>query len=393
MAFQGLSSSELGNVHYMKSKLQQQQGVRPSSSRLLLGYLVPFLLGLSVGCCLVLMLSWGSWREESRMDVFIQVAPAPDIYHRTKSRLLDGEEEKVKEVGRRPNSWHRVPLVGGCPEHPLQLLILVLSAPDSSLRRMAIRGTWMHHYSSRKVLSTTRFLVGLLNLPEEQLSSLREEQDVYQDLLLLEDLKDSYLNLSAKVLLGLEWSQAENVDFDYLVKTDDDSYVRIEAVSEALRQMECQNELYWGYFMGHAFPEPTGKWMERNWFKCPHYFPYAMGGGYVLSRKLVETVTRFSERLILYSNEDVTVSSWLSPYRLLRKHDLRFNVESLSHGCNNRYIISHKERVRSFYEKYSSLSKNRTLCSEEKEIRPAYVYNWTSSPLDCCERIKGLPLT
>ena len=175
-----------------------------------------------------------------------------------------------------------------------------------------------------------------------------------------------------------------------MVKTDDDSYIRIEKLAAALIKMNCEERLYWGYFMGHAFPELTGKWAETRWFHCPHYLPYAMGGGYVLSRRTVQAIVRFSSRLKLYSNEDVAVASWLAPYRLVRKHDLRFNVESLSHGCNNGYIISHKERVRMLYEKYTSLLRNRTLCSEEKEIRPAYVYNWTVSPLQCCERLKGL---
>lgn len=381
------TSSVLGIVHHKKCK------VPVSSRKLLLNYFIPFLVGLSMGCGLVVMLCGGNWWEGDRIEVFIQVAPAPHVTHRDREKLPQIAFEELQENEKRVHSLHTIPIVSSCPDRPLQLVILVLSAPSSSIRRMAIRGTWMHNYRPRNVLVTTRFLIGLLNLPEEELYSLKEEQAVYSDLLLLEDLKDSYHNLSTKVLLGLQWSLAENMEFDYLIKTDDDSYVRIEAVSDALRQMECHENLYWGYFMGYAFPEPTGKWMERNWFKCPHYFPYAMGGGYVLSKKVVEMVTKFSERLVIYNNEDTTMSSWLTPYRLLRKHDIRFNVESQSHGCNNRYLISHKERVRSFYNKYSSLIKNGTLCLQEKEIRPAYIYNWTSSPLDCCKRIKELAIT
>ena len=361
------------------SKSQNQQNTEALlSSRILVDYVVPFLLGLFLGGLLVFIFCWGNqWEESDRVEVFIQVAPAPPNGGKAGSKKATG-------------SHKRISIVSGCPDRPLQLLVFVLSAPSANLRRMAIRGTWMHNFRSRHVLCTTKFLVGLFNLSEGTIASLQREQSLYQDLLLLEDLKDSYANLSAKVLLGFEWSQVNKVDFDYLVKTDDDSFMRIEALSEALRQMDCPRRLYWGYFMGHAFPEATGKWMERNWFKCPHYMPYAMGGGYVLSRTLIELLMKFTHRLTLYNNEDVTVGSWLAPYRLERKHDLRFNVESLSHGCNNGYLITHKERVRSFYDKHMSLMKNRTLCSVEKEVRPAYVYNWTASPLDCCVRTKGL---
>ena len=277
----------------------------------------------------------------------------------------------------------------GCPNRPLHLVLLILSSPTGVSRRNAIRGTWLHDYRSSRLKVTAKFLIGLLNLSRRRIGNLTNEEATFGDMLLLPDLRDSYSNLSTKVLMGLKWAY-EGATFDFVIKTDDDSYVRIEKVAAALIKMNCEDRLYWGYFMGHAFPELTGKWAETRWFHCPHYLPYAMGGGYVLSRRTVQALVRFSSRLKLYSNEDVAVGSWLAPYRLVRKHDLRFNVESLSHGCNNGYIISHKERLRMLYEKYTSILRNKTLCSEEKEIRPAYVYNWTVSPLRCCERQKGL---
>ena len=424
----GLSSPSTSGVRIAVQHKKCKQSRPPR--KLLFGYFVPFLAGLSLGYMLVLMLCLGNWWVEGdEMKALKPVALIPRVYDRAREMfpqkpyedLYEAENKThsrhsiFMEVATAPcmndrgmfpqkpfddlngenktHSRHSIPLMSVCPDRSLQLLILVLSAPGSFNRRMAIRSTWMHTKMLRKVFATTtRFLVGLLNCPKEELSSLKEEQNVYSDMLLLEDLKDSYHNLSAKVLLGLQWSQAENLNFDYLIKTDDDSYVRIKAISDALRQMKCPQMLYWGYFMGYAFPEATGKWKEGNWFKCPHYFPYAMGGGYVLSQNVVKMVTKFSKRLVLYSNEDTTMSSWLTPYRLLRKHDIRFNVESVSHGCNNRYLITHKERVKSFYVKYLSLMKNGTLCSRETEIRPAYIYNWTSSPLDCCKRIKALQI-
>ena len=347
-------------------------------------YAGPFVLGLLLGAALVLLVLL-VWRGLTPEDL--------------------GDTEKLLQVGsqsrnnRRPSqrkatsSPRSASSYSGCPDGSLQLLILILSAPFSSLRRMAIRGTWMHNFRPSHVLSTARFLVGTAGLPATEVKALEEERKLYKDLLLFRDLRDSYANLSSKVLLGFEWSQVKNsIKYDYLIKTDDDSYVRIEALSGALRDMNCPRLFYWGYFMGHAFPEPTGKWMERNWFKCPHYLPYAMGGGYVLSRDVIKLIVKYSHKLALYRNEDVNIGIWLAPYQLQRKHELRFNVESQSHGCNNRYIITHKEKVRSLYSRHMSLLKNGSLCLEEKEVRPSYIYNWTASPLDCCVRKKGLPV-
>ena len=277
----------------------------------------------------------------------------------------------------------------GCPSLPMHIVILVLSAPGGIIRRNAIRGTWLHNYHSGMLKVTSRFLIGTKKLLKEKVGNLTVEQNQFGDLLLFDDLKDSYSNLSAKVLLGLKWAHRTQ-KFDFLIKTDDDSYVRIDQVAKNIQRMNCDDRLYWGYFMGHALPEPSGKWAEYKWFNCPHYLPYAMGGGYVLSGRLVALIVRFSHRLKLYNNEDVTVGSWLAPFNLNRKHDIRFDVESMSHGCNNEYIITHKERVRSLYEKYTNLLKNGTICDVEKEIRPAYIYNWSVAPVDCCVRTRGL---
>lgn len=306
--------------------------------------------------------------------------------------VVEREDNAGERDGAVVGKFHNVSSLSGCPSRQLHLVILVLSAPGGVIRRNAIRGTWLHNYHSGMLKVTSRFLIGTNRLLKEKMGNLTVEQNQFGDLLFFDELRDSYSNLSAKVLLGLKWVY-KTVKFDFLIKTDDDSYVRIDQVAKNIQQMDCNDRLYWGYFMGHALPEPSGKWAEYNWFNCPHYLPYAMGGGYVLSNSVLSMIMRFSHRLKLYNNEDVTIGSWLAPFNLFRKHDIRFDVESLSHGCNNHYIITHKERVRSLYEKYTNLLKNGTICEVEKEIRPAYVYNWSAAPIDCCLRTKGLLIT
>ncbi len=362
--------------YYKKGRKLQQETILPS--RIFKDYIAPFLVGILLGIALVLVVC----REQEWEIDDVQLAPVPQPQLDSRSRALMRAGVTLKKLS----------AASECPNRPIQLLILVLSAPSTSMRRMAVRGTWMRNFRARHVMATTKFLLGTSHLGSAALSALEEEQNTYNDIIMFEDLKDSYANLSSKVLMGFKWSISDKVEYDYLLKTDDDSFVRIEPLSRAIKDMDCPRRLYWGYFMGYAYPEPNGKWKERHWFKCPHYLPYAMGGGYVLSRDVVDILVTLSHKLALYKNEDVTVGSWLAPFNLQRKHDLRFNTESVSHGCNNGYIVSHKEKVRSFYDKHTSLLKNRTLCMEEKEIRPSYVYNWTVSPLECCTRIKGLPV-
>ncbi len=363
-------------------------------------FILGFVLGCTVFCALGVA---GVWRlvlcvdcgnsMVAELPVFLPVQPS-DLYRsfphpNTTETAISGSTAFRKTAIIGPvNSRVKA---AGCPDRTLHIAVLVLSSPRGGLRRNAIRGTWLHNYRPHKLQVTAKFLVGTRNMPKERLSNVTQEEQTFHDMLLLPDLVDTYANLSTKVLMGLEWAHRNN-DFDYLVKTDDDSYVRLEELEAVLRRMGCEQQLYWGYFMGHAVPETSGKWAETRWFNCPHYLPYAMGGGYVLSRRVIDHLMRYPKRLKCYSNEDMTVGSWLAPFRLVRKHDLRFNVESLSHGCSNSYLISHKERVKTFYEKHTSLARNHTLCQEEKEVRPAYVYNWQVPPMDCCIRTKGLPI-
>ena len=279
-----------------------------------------------------------------------------------------------------------------CPKGPIRILVLILSDPFGDERRNAIRATWLKERGDSQYKVEAKFVIGTRNLTSETRKGLSIEQNLFHDLHLLPELQDAYTNLTTKMWMLLKWAH-KNAKFDFLVKADDDSYVRLKKLATALRSLNCDDRLYWGYFMGSAIPILTGRWAETKWLQCSNYLPYAMGGGYVLAKKVVDIIARYADRLKFYSNEDVTLGSWLAPYKLVRKHDLRFDVESHTHGCSNSYIISHKQRVYTMREKYNSLIVNKTLCVLEKEIRPAYIYNWTTLPMDCCHRVKGLTVT
>ena len=301
------------------------------------------------------------------------------------------------------------PLHEGCPEEgrPIHVVALVLSSPTNHDRRHTIRSTWMQQRATvghsatagtssnnnkQQLRLTSRFLLGTKDMDPNTLNTLQREQDMFQDILLIPQIADSYYQLSEKVLYGIRWTSG--LEFDYLLKTDDDSYVRVPKLVKALRHRGCPRSLYWGYFMGFAKPLYTGKWKEPDWFLCPNYLPYAMGGGYILSEDVVRVLGKLADRLKLYRNEDVNMATLLAPYRLWRWHDLRFNVESVSRGCSERYIITHKEKVKALLARHSRLmaTANGSMCEREEELHAAYVYNWTALPTQCCQKIRNLTI-
>ncbi|NXU21289.1 B3GT6 galactosyltransferase, partial [Pardalotus punctatus] len=233
------------------------------------------------------------------------------------------------------------PAVRRGPEGSALLAVVVMSGPGYGERRSTIRSTWLAAARPGPVWS--RFVVGTAGLGSAELRSLELEQSRHQDLLLLPELRDSYENLTAKVLATYVWLD-EHVDFRFALKADDDTFVRLDVLVEELKAKEPRR-LYWGFFSGRGRVKSGGKWKESAWVLCDFYLPYALGGGYVISADLVRYLRLSREYLNLWQSEDVSVGVWLAPVDVKRVHDPRFDTEYKSRGCSNEYVVSHKQSV------------------------------------------------
>ncbi|KAG8239239.1 hypothetical protein J437_LFUL018911 [Ladona fulva] len=271
------------------------------------------------------------------------------------------------------------------------LFILIMSSPDGTKQRNAIRETWAT-YTDVDVRHI--FVIGTKSLSNEQSLALVKEYEKNGDLILLAELEDSYQSLTIKLLRSLTWLESA-AEFSFALKCDDDTLVRVPLLVKVLKaKMNLRQEndsplrLYWGFFDGRAHVQRAGKWAEMNWVMCDRYFPYALGGGYVLSKDLVRLLANRAPDLELYRSEDVSVGAWLSTVKgLERWHDPRFDTEYLSRGCNEEYIVTHKKSPDSMRLAFNSLSSTGRLCpSGEFRVRNSYNYNWNTLPSRCCIR-------
>lgn len=273
---------------------------------------------------------------------------------------------------------------------PTFLAVIIFSAAKNVNRRKAIRETWLRFADTRRVEHF--FVIGTAGLKVDSIEALNSEHQHNKDLLLLPYLKDSYSGLTAKLLEAFKWI-AQQHQFEFLLKVDDDSFVRLDALYDEMvekdraTKSEAHSTLYWGYFDGRAHVKRTGQWTESDWFLCDRYLPYALGGGYVLSRRLVDYVVTSAPFLQHYKSEDVSLGVWLSPLAINRVHETRFDTEFKSRGCIDTYLISHKQSVAEMKAKYDSLVTQGRLCaSGESEVKLAYEYNWKVQPSKCCVR-------
>ena len=158
------------------------------------------------------------------------------------------------------------------------LIVVIFSRSSNSERRQAIRQTWLRWSADRKIRHY--FIVGALDLNENELNSLYTEQRLHNDMILFPHLRDTYSSLSLKLLLTLKWF-SNKMRFKYMVKVDDDSFLRIDRLFDQLLEQSISKRdtkpLYMGYFDGRAHVKRSGQWSEPNWFLCDRYLPYAFG--------------------------------------------------------------------------------------------------------------------
>jgi len=275
------------------------------------------------------------------------------------------------------------------------LVVMIVTAPKNSLQRNTIRKTWLSQLDKQdRPYKEIRywFVMGTKSLPEIDLSNVRKEQKENGDLLLLDDLEDSYDKLTMKLALMCEWA-VKNWKFQVLMKVDDDTFVRIDKILWELKvnPYKSVENLYWGYFYGKAHVKQSGPWKETDWKLCDYYLPYARGGGYLLAYDLVQFVARNWRMFQTYKSEDVTLGAWLAPLQLTRVHDTRFDTEYKSRGCSNRFIVSHKQSPQDMEDKHASILSTDNLCKREFSSFHGYEYNWSVPPSQCCVRSENIP--
>lgn len=268
-----------------------------------------------------------------------------------------------------------------CAGSTVNLFILIFSHPHSFKQRQVIRKTWLSHLQP---LSNTAyvFVLSIANSQNHKLSLLLESKR-YNDILFIH--QDDTQSYSSKMLLSaFSWSTT-HINFQHLLKCNDQSYISVTKLILELKHVP-KNNLVWGYFIGNQNVTRSGYKAEHKWNLCVSYLPYAEGGGYVLSKDLVAYIVRMSPYLEHTDHEDIGVGVWISPIKNIRRHhDIRFNTGPMSRGCMNEYLITHPETPDSMTNKHYLLKTNGYLCQNEIEMIKSYHYNWTTPVMSCCK--------
>jgi len=164
----------------------------------------------------------------------------------------------------------------------IKLVVMVISAPDHTNQRDAIRGGWGLHGSRPDVVFF--FLVGRPSKSEE-LARLIEENDAHSDLV-INNNEDVYENLSLKVVSGLAWFDQHCPLADYLLKVDDDMFVQVNLLIHRLDNQTKSDRFILGHISRNWKPvrNPKSKYLiTQKQYDKETYPDFATGPSYVIS--------------------------------------------------------------------------------------------------------------
>ncbi|KAK7929754.1 hypothetical protein WMY93_006149 [Mugilogobius chulae] len=192
-----------------------------------------------------------------------------------------------------------------CEDKPFLLLVVKTLVPHFE-RRQAIRETWgkVGKVSDRTV--ATVFLLGKA-LPEDNNPDLedllRHEAEMHRDILQW-DFRDTFLNLTLKDVLFLDWFSSFCPDAQFVFKGDDDVFVNTPDIINFLQKLPSHKapDFFTGDVITNASPLRDKKlkyFIPQSYFEGA-YPPYAGGGGFLYSGQLCQAQM---------SSEDDTSSS------------------------------------------------------------------------------------
>ena len=195
----------------------------------------------------------------------------------------------------------------------LQLLILVASSPTNYNLRESVRTTWgmVQYPDFNKHLVETVFMLGSPEDPDV-LTSVEDESRLHGDIL-MEDFKDTYLNLTVKTVMGLKWASRYCPSTKFVMKTDDDMMINTPHLLNELKTTSWRN--YIGGKVALNYPvlrNPNDKfYVPVELYDTDTYPPYAVGIGYVISIDLVHKLFLASLKTPLFPWEDAYVGMLL----------------------------------------------------------------------------------
>ncbi|KAK0574485.1 hypothetical protein LWI29_024358 [Acer saccharum] len=240
------------------------------------------------------------------------------------------------------SKWQAPPL----PDGHVELFIGILSAGNHFAERMAVRKSWMQHklITSSKVVA--RFFVALHGRKDINLD-LKKEAEYFGDIVVVPYM-DTYDLVVLKTVAICEYG-VRTVAAKYIMKCDDDTFVRVDAVIKEAKNVHEDRSLYVGNMNYYHRPLRHGKWAVtyEEWPE-EEYPPYANGPGYIVSSDIAQSIVAEFEKhtLRLFKMEDVSMGMWVEKFNGSKPVEYVHSHKFCQFGCIDDYYTAHYQSPR-----------------------------------------------
>ncbi|XP_036417004.1 beta-1,3-galactosyltransferase 2-like [Colossoma macropomum] len=202
-----------------------------------------------------------------------------------------------------------------CEQENPFLVLMVPVAPHELEARNAIRSTWGNESMVQNKTITVIFSLGLPGIePEKQQEELRLESHQYHDLV-QSNFMDTYLNLTIKTMVIMDWLATHCPQASYAMKIDSDMFLNLENLMSLLLRSDTPKENYMtGKVMWNipVIRDKNSKWYVPMELYAEDYYPtYLLGMGYVFSNDLSEKIVEVSKEIKPFNIEDAYVGACL----------------------------------------------------------------------------------
>ncbi|XP_057430287.1 hydroxyproline O-galactosyltransferase GALT2-like [Lotus japonicus] len=249
------------------------------------------------------------------------------------------------------------------PKHSVRLFIGVLSASNHFAERMAVRKTWMQADAIKSSNVVARFFVAL-NPRNEVNAELRKEAAFFGDIVIL-PFMDRYELVVLKTMAICEFG-IQNVTAEYIMKCDDDTFIRVDTVLKEIEAVPKEKSLYMGNLNLLHRPLRNGKWAV-TYEEWPEeaYPPYANGPAYIISKDIVTFIIsqQKDRKLRLFKMEDVSMGMWVERFNnTVSAVKYSHNWKFCQYGCMEGYFTSHYQSPRQMVCLWDKLSRGHARC-------------------------------
>lgn len=188
------------------------------------------------------------------------------------------------------------------------LVLMVPVAPKNVAARDAIRQTWGKENTVQGELVLTLFMLGVSR--EDDVEKLKQENLKHHDLI-QSDFIDSYLNLTIKTMVIMDWLSTHCPAAAYAMKIDSDMFLNVDNLVIMLKQPGIPKTNYLtGMLMWNR---PVVRSKNSKWYVPEEMYPeseyptYTLGMGYVFSNDLPEKFVEISKSIKPFNIEDAYI--------------------------------------------------------------------------------------